>query len=161
VPWASPVSSVSGSQQQAAAERTLIHVQAAYEQVTEPILVSLAVLTPGAQTKRRYAQHVQQAAPQHAESIRNDRAWDALATVLAEGKAAGHNASSLFNQAFSQRPLDDARSPARALTWRIRRLGQRQAPSPQAQAANARHARHRPTASVSPLSPEPKRQQRR
>lgn len=149
------------AQQQAAAEQALIHLQAAYAQVAEPVLASLAIRTPGAHTKRRYAHHVQQAAPQHAERILNDRAWDALATVLAEAEAAGHNPSSLLGQALSQRPLDDARSPARALTWRIRRLGQRQAPGPQAQAANARHAMQRPTVSVSPLSPEPKRQQRR
>ncbi|MFE0676998.1 mobilization protein [Streptomyces sp. NPDC058867] len=149
------------AQQHAAAEQTLIHLQAAYAQVAEPVLAGLAIRTPGAQTKRRYAHHLLRAAPQHAERIVNDRAWDALATSLAEAEAAGHNVSNLLDQALSQRTLDDARSPARALTWRIRRLGQRQAPGPQAQAANARHAMQRPTVSVSTLSPEPKGQPRR
>ncbi|MEU6098441.1 mobilization protein [Streptomyces sp. NPDC047079] len=147
------------AQQEAAAEQALVHLQVAYAQVAEPVLVGLAIRTPGAQTKRRYALHIQQAAPQHAERILNDRAWDALATVLAEAEAAGHNASSLLNQALSQRSLDDARSTARALTWRIRRLGQRHAPGPQAQAAKA-GARSNPTTSAT-SSPKPQQAWRR
>jgi hypothetical protein len=143
------------AQQKAAAEQALIHLQAAYAQVAEPVIAGLAIRTPGAQTKRRYAHHIQRAAPQHAERILNDRAWDALATVLAEAEAAGHKASSLLDQTLSQRPLDDARSPARALTWRIRRLGQRHAPGPQAQAAKA-GATSNPT---TPATSSPKPQQ--
>ncbi|WP_149830115.1 relaxase/mobilization nuclease domain-containing protein [Streptomyces tailanensis] len=132
------------AQQQAAAEQTLIHLQAVYAQIAEPVLVGLASRAPGLQTKRRYAYHLQQALPEHAERILNDPAWDALSTVLAEAEAAGHNASTLLDRALSQRTLDDARSPARALTWRVRRLGERHAPGPRAQAANARHVPERP-----------------
>jgi hypothetical protein len=132
------------AQQQAAAEQTLIHLQAVYAQIAEPVLVGLASRAPSLQTKRRYAYHLQQALPEHAERILNDPAWDALSTVLAEAEAAGHNASTLLDRALSQRTLDDARSPARALTWRVRRLGERHAPGPRAQAANARHVPERP-----------------
>ncbi|WP_089099643.1 mobilization protein [Streptomyces hyaluromycini] len=146
------------AQQEAAAEEALVHLQAAHVQITEPVLARFAARAPGTQIKRRYASHLQQAVPEHAERILNDRAWDALATVLAEAESAGHNVSTLLDQALSQRTLDDARSPARALTWRIRRLGERHAPGPQAQAANARHAAQRP--SPPPPAPEARGQQR-
>ncbi|MFB6847939.1 mobilization protein [Streptomyces sp. NPDC056373] len=125
------------AQQQAAAEQALIHLQAAYAQITEPVLTGLASRAPSPQTQRRYAHHLQQAVPEHAERILTDSAWDALAAVLAEAEAAGHNATTVLDQALNQRTLDDAHSPARALTWRIRRLGERRAPGPRAQAANA------------------------
>ncbi|GEC04751.1 mobilization protein [Streptomyces spinoverrucosus] len=146
------------AQQEAAAEEALVHLQAAHVQITEPVLARFAARAPGTQIKRRYAYHLQQAVPEHAERILNDRAWDGLATVLAEAESAGHNVSTLLDQALSQRTLDDARSPARALTWRIRRLGERHAPGPQAQAANARHAAQRPT--PPPPAPEARGQQR-
>ncbi|MEU8930415.1 mobilization protein [Streptomyces sp. NPDC048409] len=123
------------AQQEAAAEQALVHLQVAYAQVAGPVLTDLARRSPSLQTKRRYAHHLQEAVPQHAERILADPAWGALATVLAEAEAAGHNAATVLDQALGQRTLDDAHSPARALTWRIRRLGERRAPSPQAQAA--------------------------
>ncbi|AYC39390.1 mobilization protein [Streptomyces griseorubiginosus] len=123
------------AQQEAAAEQALVHLQVAYAQVASPVLTDLARRSPSLQTKRRYAHHLQEAVPQHAERILADPAWGALATVLAEAEAAGHNAATVLDQALGQRTLDDAHSPAHALTWRIRRLGERHAPSPQAQAA--------------------------
>ncbi|MFJ9855513.1 hypothetical protein [Streptomyces sp. NPDC101150] len=112
-------------------------------------LGNLARRAPGQQTKHRYAHHLRQAIPEHAERIVQDRAWDALTTVLAEAEASGHNAATVLDQALSQRSLDDARHPARALTWRIQRLGQRHAPGPRAQAAMARSTALHPTASAS------------
>ncbi|MBT3152748.1 mobilization protein [Streptomyces sp. CHD11] len=156
------------AQQQAAAEQTLIHLQTAYAQIAGPVLTGLASRAPTPQTQHRYAYHLQQAVPEHAEHILDDPAWNALASVLAEAEAAGHNAATLLDQALDQRTLDDARSPARALTWRVRRLGQRHAPSPRAQAANAADARRtvqRPTAppnmTPSASSPESSKGQRR
>ncbi|MER5210303.1 relaxase/mobilization nuclease domain-containing protein [Streptomyces sp. NPDC002838] len=131
-------------QQQAAAEQTLIHLQAAYVQIAGPVLAGLASRAPSPQTKRRYAQHVQQAVPEHAEGILTDPAWDALATVLAEAEAAGHNAATVLDRAVSQRTLDDAHRLARALTWRVRHLGERHAPGPRAQAVNTRHVPEQP-----------------
>jgi hypothetical protein len=140
------------AQQQAAAEQTLIHLQAAYAQITGPVLAGLASRAPSPQTRRRYAHHLQQAVPEHAERILDDPAWGALATVLAEAEAAGHNPTAILNRALSQRALDDAHSPARALTWRIRRLGERHAPGPRAQAANAHYIEGHP---VSPRPQQP------
>ncbi|MGW2573067.1 mobilization protein [Streptomyces sp. NPDC001537] len=146
------------AQQEAAAEEALVHLQAVHAQITEPVLAQFAARAPGAQIQRRYAYHLHQVAPEHAERIITDQAWDALATVLAEAEAAGHNVSMPLDQALSQRTLDDARSPARALTWRIRRLGERHPPGPRAQKANAHHAMQRPT--TPPFVPEAKGQQR-
>ena len=142
------------AQQQAAAEQTLIHLQTAYAQIAGPVLAGLASRTPSPQTKRRYAHHLQRAVPEHAERILDDPAWDALATVLTEAEAAGHNATAILDQAVNQRTLDDTRSPARALTWRIRRLGERHAPGPRAQAANAHHT-------PMPTAPHPQEPQAR
>ncbi|MBW5249174.1 mobilization protein [Streptomyces sp. P01-B04] len=144
------------AQQEAAAEQALVHLQVAYAQVAEPVLTGLAQRAPSPQMKHRYAHHLQQAVPEHAERILDDPAWDALAAVLAEAEAAGHNATTVLVQALGQRTLDDAHSPARALTWRIRRLGDRHAPGPRAQAARARSATHRAAAPIhSAAAPPP------
>ncbi|MQT01741.1 hypothetical protein FF041_16450 [Streptomyces jumonjinensis] len=47
---------------------------------------------------------------------------------------------------------DDAHSPARALTWRVQRLGHRHTPSPRADAARIRSTTHRPSV-VTPTHP--------
>jgi hypothetical protein len=146
------------AQQLAAAEQTLLHLQVAYAQVAKPVLTDLARRSPGLQTKRRFAHHLQQAVPGHAERILNDPDWDALATVLAEAEAAGHNAATVLDQALGQRTLDDAHSPARALTWRIRRLGERHAPGPRAVVTRARSVRQRP---VPPVQSPPQSARRR
>ncbi|MFF4605859.1 relaxase/mobilization nuclease domain-containing protein [Streptomyces sp. NPDC001339] len=140
------------AQQEAAAQQALIHLHTAYAHIAEPVLAGLTHRTPSLHMKRRYAHHLQEAAPEHAERILNDPAWDALATVLAEAESAGHNASTVLDQAVGQRTLDDARNPARALTWRVRRLGERHAPSPLAQAANARSSR---ATQLRPTPPQP------
>ncbi|WP_438290972.1 mobilization protein [Streptomyces sp. HUAS TT7] len=153
------------AQQEAAAEQALVHLQVAYAQVAEPVLAGLAQRKPGLQMKQRFARYLQQAVPDHVERILNDAAWEALAAVLAEAEAAGHKATTVLDQALGLRPLGDAHSPARALTWRIRRLGERHVPGPQAQAANARSTARRtgapahPTATAPPpqRSPTPRR----
>ncbi|MEV5850676.1 mobilization protein [Streptomyces sp. NPDC051985] len=144
------------AQQQAAAEQTLIHLQAAHAQITGPVLAGLASRAPSPGIKRRYAHHLKEAVPEHAERILDDPAWDALTTVLAEAEAAGHNPAAILHRAVSRRSLDDAHSPARALTWRIRHLGERHVPGPRAQAANAGHAAARPTA-PHPQEPQTRR----
>ncbi|MFE3684283.1 mobilization protein [Streptomyces sp. NPDC059095] len=141
------------AQQEAAAEQALVHLQAAYGQIADPILAGIAQRAPSLQMKQRFARHVQQAVPDHAERILNDPAWEALTTVLADAEAIGHNAATVLEQAVGQRPLDGAHSPARTLTWRVRRLGQRHAPSPRAQAATARSTVQRAAASIQPAAP--------
>ncbi|MGW8972745.1 mobilization protein [Streptomyces platensis] len=146
------------AQQEAAAQQALIHLQTAYGPIAEPALGNLARRAPGQQTKHRYAHHLQQAVPEHAERIVEDREWDALATVLADAEAQGHDAVKILGQALNQRSLDDARHPARALTWRIQRLGQRHVPGPQAQAAMARSTALQPTAPASTAATVPSSQ---
>ncbi|MEV6394421.1 mobilization protein [Streptomyces sp. NPDC051907] len=136
------------AQQEAAAEQALVHLQVVYARIAEPVMAGLAQRAPSPQMKNRYARHLQQAVPEYAERILNDAAWDALATVLAEAEAAGHNATTVLDQALGQRTLDDAHSPARTLTWRIRRLGERHSPGPRAQAARAHSAAQRSAASI-------------
>ncbi len=143
------------AQQEAAAQQALVHLQTAYAQVAVPVLDGLARRTPGIQTKQRYARHLQQAVPEHADRILQDSAWDALATVLIDAEKAGHNPATILDQALGQRTLDDARSPARALTWRIHRLGQRHTPSPLAQAATARSTTRLPATPFHPPAATP------
>ncbi|MEV6946943.1 mobilization protein [Streptomyces sp. NPDC051172] len=143
------------AQQEAAAEQALVHLQIAYGQIAEPVLAGLAQRAPSLQMKQRFARHLQQAVPEHAERILDDPAFDALAAVLAQAEAIGHDTATLLRQALGQRTLDDARSPARALTWRIRRLGERHAPSPRAQAAKARSAAQGHGAPVLPMAVAP------
>ncbi|MES5819514.1 mobilization protein [Streptomyces sp. RG80] len=125
-------------QQVAAAHQTLIHLQAAYEQTAAAPLAALAQRRPPQQTVDRHIRHLRQAVPDHAEQITEDPAFDALTAVLAAAEAAGHNPERLLRQAADQRTLDDTRSPARTLAWRIERLSARPAPSARARAAQAR-----------------------
>ncbi|MFG2936684.1 relaxase/mobilization nuclease domain-containing protein [Streptomyces sp. NPDC048282] len=149
------------AQQEAAAEQALLHLRGAYALVAEPVLTGLARRSPGLQTKRRFAHHLREAIPEHAERILDDPAWEALATVLAEAEAAGHNAATVIDQALGERALDDARSPARALTWRVRRLGERHAPGPRAEAAKARTGTQRLARPSPPVQPSPQPARRR
>ncbi|MFF2411527.1 hypothetical protein [Streptomyces sp. NPDC058092] len=143
------------AQQEVAAEQALVHLQIAYAQVAEPVLTGLAQRASSLQMKNRFAHHLQRAVPEYAERILNDPAWDALTAVLAEAEAAGHNATTVLVQALGQRTLDDAHSPARALTWRIRRLGDRHAPGPRAQATRARSTTQRAAAPIHPAAAPP------
>ncbi|MFD4750207.1 mobilization protein [Streptomyces rubiginosohelvolus] len=147
------------AQQEAAAEQALAHLQIACARVAGPVLTGLAQRAPSLQMKHRFAYHLQQAVPEYAELILGDPAWDALAAVLAEAEAAGHNATVVLGQALGQRTLDDANNPARALTWRVRRLGERHAPGPRAQAAKARSTAQRPGVTVHPAAAVPLQQQ--
>ncbi|WP_443066310.1 hypothetical protein [Streptomyces sp. NBC_01262] len=58
--------------------------------------------------------------------------------ALTNAEAAGHDPKRLLAQAADERALDDARSPAQVLTWRVHRLAQRPVPSARALAAQAR-----------------------
>jgi hypothetical protein len=78
--------------------------------------------------------------PKHAERVIEDPAIGALTAALAQAEALGHDPERLLRQAADQRALDDARSPARTLAWRMKRLSARLAPSPRAHAAQARSA---------------------
>ncbi|MFD6421355.1 mobilization protein [Streptomyces sp. NPDC060198] len=143
------------SQQEAAAQQALVQLQTAYARVAVPVLDDLARRAPSDQTQQRYARHLRQVAPDHAELILQDPAWDALATVLADAEAAGHNPTIVLDRALGQRALDDSRNPARTLTWRVHRLGQRHTPGLRAQAAMARSTTRVPTVTSRPAAATP------
>ncbi|MEU0591962.1 relaxase/mobilization nuclease domain-containing protein [Streptomyces ardesiacus] len=125
-------------QQVAAVYQALIHLQAAYQQAAIGPLAALAQRQPPARTMERHTQRIIAILPNHAQQVLDDPAWPALATALTEAETAGHDPEQLLRNATRQRTLDDARSTAKTLTWRIQRLAARQAPSPRAQAAQAR-----------------------
>ncbi len=142
-------------QQVAAARQTLHHLQAAYDQAAAAPLAAMAQRKSPAQQAKQYGDQVRQAVAGYAAQILGDTAWDALAGALAEAEAAGHEPTRLLRQAASQRTLDDARSPAQVLTWRVHRLARRSAPSARARAAQARStlsARATHPTSVEPVS---------
>ncbi|MFE7897378.1 relaxase/mobilization nuclease domain-containing protein [Streptomyces sp. NPDC057424] len=122
-------------QQVGAAQQTLLHLQAAYEQAAAAPLAALAQHRPPQQSVDRHIHQIRRAVPDHMEQVIEDPAFDALTAALAE--AAGHDPEQLLQQAADQRALDDARRPARVLTWRVERLSARPAPSAQARAAQA------------------------
>ncbi|MFC5805368.1 mobilization protein, partial [Streptomyces formicae] len=158
-------------QQVTAAQQTLLHLQAAYDQATAAPLAALAQRRPPQQTVERHIRHLRQAVPDHAEQVIEDPAFDALTAALADAEAAGHAPERLLQHVADQRALDDARRPARVLTWRIQRLSARPAPSARARAAQARStvrassAAQRPNAQIHAAAavpaPQPPRARRR
>jgi hypothetical protein len=126
------------NQQVEATRRTLTDLQAAYDQAAAAPLAALAQRRPSQPATERHAQRIRQTIPTHAEQILMDPAWPALATTLTDAETADHDPTQLLHQAADQRALEDARSPAQVLTWRLQRLTQRRPLSPQARAAQAR-----------------------
>ncbi|MHB9759898.1 relaxase/mobilization nuclease domain-containing protein [Streptomyces sp. BYX5S] len=130
--------------QVAAASQTLIHLQAAYDQIAPTSLTQLARHRPSDGVSHRYARILREVLPLHAEQILSENTWPSLTTALATAEAAGHNPATVLQQAAHQRSLDDVKSASEVLVWRIQRLGDRHAPSPRAQAANVRSTAQRP-----------------
>ncbi|MFI8883559.1 relaxase/mobilization nuclease domain-containing protein [Streptomyces sp. NPDC053813] len=106
-------------QQAAAAEEALRHLQAGYQQASEPVLADLSRRAPRQQTIDRFEATLRQALPDHANQILADPVWPALTTMLARAETAGHNARQLLSEAPAERELDTADSPAQVLVWRI------------------------------------------
>ncbi|WP_246097477.1 relaxase/mobilization nuclease domain-containing protein [Streptomyces botrytidirepellens] len=126
------------NQQVTAAHQALTHLQTAYQQAARAPLAALARRRHSAPTVERHARQIRVAVPDYAEQVLDDPAWAALVTVLTDAETAGHEPERLLQHVARQRTLDDAHSAAQVLTWRILRLSQRQAPSAQARAAQAR-----------------------
>lgn len=127
-------------QQVAAAQQTLLHLEAAYAQAAAAPLAALTQRRPPQQTAYRHIIHVRRAVPARADQVIDDPAFAALTTALAEAETAGHSPEQLLRQAVDQRALEDARHPARVLIWRVQRLSARSAPSAEARAAQALNA---------------------
>ncbi|MFG1805747.1 relaxase/mobilization nuclease domain-containing protein [Streptomyces sp. NPDC049040] len=155
------------NQQVEATRRTLADLQAAYDQAAAAPLAALNQRRPPRPATERHAQRIRQTIPTHAEQILNDPTWPALATTLIDAETAGHDPTHLLHLAADQRALDDARSPAQVLTWRLQRLAQRPAPSLLARAAMARSdalaRRSQPVATADPSQayPPPSHSRRR
>ncbi|OKH90421.1 relaxase/mobilization nuclease domain-containing protein [Streptomyces uncialis] len=125
-------------QQVEAARQALLHLQIAYDQAAVAPLAALAQGRPSQQIVERHIHHVRRAVPSQAERVLADPAFDALITVLSDSEAAGHDPDQLLRQATDQRPLDDARNPARVLTWRVQRITTGQALSSRDRVAGVR-----------------------
>lgn len=142
-------------QQVVAAHQTLLHLQAAYEQTAASPLTARAQRRPPQRVVERHILLIRQYVPEHAEQVLEDPAFDALAAVLAVAEEEGHDPKELLQLAADQRALDDARRPARVLTWRVERLSARPVPSDRARAAQARSAAQRPSMPTRPTPAAP------
>ncbi|WP_230993163.1 relaxase/mobilization nuclease domain-containing protein [Streptomyces endocoffeicus] len=129
------------AQQTEATRQTLHHLQIAATQALAPVLDSLAARQPTEQARRALAHDVRAAVPDHADRILTDSAWSALATVLADAEAGGHQPLQLLKEAAAQRELSTARQPARVLITRIQHTSRNPAPNPRAEAARRRSTR--------------------
>ncbi|WP_329176394.1 relaxase/mobilization nuclease domain-containing protein [Streptomyces sp. NBC_01477] len=150
------------NQQVEATRRTLTDLQDAYDQAAAAPLAALAQRRPPEPAIESHAQRIRQTIPTHADQILNDPTWPALATTLTDAETAGHDPTQLLHHAADQRALNDPRSPTQVLTWRLKRLTQRQVPSSQARAAQARsttltagNQRPAPPTTLIPKSLEP------
>jgi hypothetical protein len=128
----------SHAQQAAAAHQTVQHLQAAYNQAAAPQLAALAQRQPNPDTRAALANDLRAAIPDHAARILADPDWPALATVLADAEAGGHQPARLLKEAAGQRELHTARQPARVLLGRIQHTSRNPAPNPRAEAARLR-----------------------
>ncbi|WP_188273940.1 hypothetical protein [Streptomyces sp. CBMA152] len=105
-------------QQVTAAREALTHLQVVADQAAVIPLATLTRVAPtSATTQLRYEHAVRVTLPEHAEKILAAPDWDALAAMLARTDANAHDLTETLRKAADQRPLDDARRPARLLAW--------------------------------------------
>ncbi|TXL87227.1 mobilization protein [Streptomyces sp. IB2014 016-6] len=106
-------------QQVTATSDALTHLHVAADQAAVTALATVKRAGPTSTVVRlRYEHTVYMVLPEHADTILNAPDWDALAATLARADTNGLNPVEVL-RAAAQRPLDDARDPARLLTWRI------------------------------------------
>ncbi|MDX3640373.1 relaxase/mobilization nuclease domain-containing protein [Streptomyces sp. MB09-02B] len=118
-----------------AAHQATLHLQTAADRALAPTLADLTARPPRDQARRVLASDVRAAVPDHAERILTDPAWPALATVLADAEARGHQPHQLLTEAAAHRELTTARQPARVLITRIQHTGRNPARNRLAEAA--------------------------
>ncbi|MGW2276394.1 relaxase/mobilization nuclease domain-containing protein [Streptomyces sp. NPDC001770] len=121
-----------------AARATVQHLQAAAAQALAPALTELAARRPGEAACRTLAHDVRAALPTEADRILADTGWPALAALLSDAEARGHQPHQLLSEAAAQRELTTARQPARVLLTRIQHTGRNPAPNRRAEAARLR-----------------------
>ncbi|MFD3676083.1 relaxase/mobilization nuclease domain-containing protein [Streptomyces sp. NPDC058613] len=121
-----------------AARQALHHLQAAAEQSLTPTLVELEQRQPREEARRTLARDVRAAVPDQADRILTDPSWPALATLLADAEARGHQPHHLLKEAAAQRELGTARQPARVLITRLQHTSRNPSPNPRAEAVRLR-----------------------
>ncbi|WP_326670774.1 relaxase/mobilization nuclease domain-containing protein [Streptomyces sp. NBC_01257] len=124
-----------------AARQAVQHLQAAADDALAPTLTELKGRRPMEEARRTLASDVRAAVPEHAERILADPGWPALATVLADAEAGGHQPHQLLKEAAARRELGTAHSPARVLITRIQHTSRNPAPNRRAEAARLRSTR--------------------
>ncbi|MFF1570352.1 relaxase/mobilization nuclease domain-containing protein [Streptomyces sp. NPDC058293] len=137
------------AQQAEAAHQALQHLQIAADHAITPVLADLETRRPKEDALGVLARDVRAAVPDHADRILADTGWPALATVLADAEARGHQPHQLLKEAAAQRELGTARQPARVLITRIQHTSRNPAPNRRAEAA-----RLRSTASANASGPQ-------
>ncbi|MFE7565576.1 relaxase/mobilization nuclease domain-containing protein [Streptomyces sp. NPDC057539] len=106
-------------QQVTATRDALTHLHVAADQAAVTALATVKQVQPTSPAVRlRYERVVRMVLPEHADTILNAADWDALAATLARADTNGLDPVEVL-RAVAQRPLDDARYPARLLAWRI------------------------------------------
>ncbi|GJF31759.1 mobilization protein [Kitasatospora sp. NE20-6] len=126
------------AQQAQAAWQTVQHLQSAYDQAAAEQLAALAHRRPGPEITSALTGDVRSAVPDHATRVLTDPNWPALATVLADAQALGHQPRQLLQEAAARRELTTARLPAKVLLGRIQHTSRNPAPNPAAEAARRR-----------------------
>jgi hypothetical protein len=126
------------AQQAHAAQQTVQHLQAAYDQAAADQLAALAHRRPGPEITSTLAGDVRSAVPDHATRVLTDPNWPALATLLADAQALGHQPRQILQEAAARRELTTARLPAKVLLGRIQHTSRNPAPNPAAEAARRR-----------------------
>lgn len=121
-----------------AAKQAVQHLQSAADSALAPTLTALEARLPKEEARRTLAHDVRAAIPEHAERILADLSWPALATVLADAEAGGHQPHQLLQEAAARRELATAHRPARVLIARIQHTSREPAPNRRAEAARMR-----------------------
>ncbi|MCI3226073.1 relaxase/mobilization nuclease domain-containing protein, partial [Streptomyces sp. NP-1717] len=105
-------------QQVTATRNALTHLHVAADQAATTALATVKRAGPTSPAVRlRYERVVRVVLPEHADRILNAADWEALAATLASADTRGLDPVEVL-RAVAQRPLDDARYPARLLAWR-------------------------------------------
>lgn len=143
------------AQQTQAAQQAVQHLQAAYDQAATDQLAALTHRQPKPEITNTLAGDVRSAVPDHATRILADPNWPALATVLADAKALGHQPRHLLQEAAARRELTTARLPAKVLLGRVQHTGRNPERNTAAEAALMRStaARGLRSAPVNPTAP--------
>ncbi|MFB7559787.1 relaxase/mobilization nuclease domain-containing protein [Streptomyces brevispora] len=121
-----------------AARQAIQHLQSAADSALAPTLTELEARRPKEEARRTLANDIRAAVPEHAERILADPGWPALATVLADAEAGGHQPHQLLKEAAARRELGTAHRPARVLITRIQHTSRNPAPNRRAEAARLR-----------------------